>query len=143
MKLSIEFEDLVLKQLESFGSFMGVRDLVVYLASAKNDSKTGFELYQQWPQVDKLLIPIDDDPELRVPSQNRRWYPIQDKNILIGVLRVETDFIDSDWPLALDSRLKALSSSLSKSFAIEIERQKNDEEIKYLRNQVGVIIHQL
>ena len=143
MNLSSEFEELVLTQLESFGCLMGVRHLVVYLASAKGESKAGFELIGQWPQVDRSLMPIDDDPELKVSSPNRRWYPIQDKDILIGVLRVETDFKNEEWPLMLDSRLKALSASLAKSFAIEIQRQRSDEEINYLRSQVGFIIHQL
>ena len=97
----------------------------------------------QWPQNEKFLKPIADDPELKVSSPNRRWYPIQDKDILFGVIRVETDFTRGEWPLILDSRLKALSISLSRSFSIEIDREKNDEEINYLRSQVGFIIHQL
>ena len=143
MQLSNKFEELVLTQLESFGCFMGVKQLVVYLASAKKGEKAGFELLGQWPQNDRSLKPIADDPELKVSSPNRRWYPIQDKDILIGVIRVETDFTRGEWPLLLDSRLKALSMSLSRSFSIEIERQKNDKEINYLRSQVSFIIHQL
>ncbi len=143
MQLSNKFEELVLTQLESFGCFMGVEQLVVYLASAKKGEKAGFELLGQWPQNDRSLKPIADDPELKVSSPNRRWYPIQDKDILIGVIRVETDFKRGEWPSILDSRLKALSISLSKSFSIEIERQKNDEEINYLKSQVDFIIHQL
>ena len=143
MNLSNKFEELVLAQLESFGCFMGVEQLVVYLASAKRGEKAGFELLGQWPQNDRTLKPIADDPELKVSSPNRRWYPIQDKDILIGVIRVETNFTGGEWPLILDSRLKALSISLSRSFSIEIDRQKNDEEINYLRSQVGFIIHQL
>ena len=143
MQLSNKFEELVLTQLESFGCFMGVEQLVVYFATAKKGEKAGFELLGQWPQNDRSLKPIEDDPELKVSSPNRRWYPIQDKDILIGVIRVETDFISGEWPKILDSRLKALSLSLSRSFSIEIERQKNDEEINYLKSQVGFIIHQL
>jgi len=143
MQLSNKFEELVLSQLESFGCFMGVKHLVVYIASAKKGEKASFELLAQWPQNIRSLKPIADDPELKVSSPNRRWYPIQDKDILIGVIRVETDFISGEWPLMLDSRLKALSISLSRSFSIEIDRQKNDEEINYLRSQVGFIIHQL
>ena len=143
MKLSNEFEELVLNQLESFGCSMGVKHLVVYLASAEKGEKAGFELLGQWPNNDRSLKPITDDPELKVSSPNRRWYPIQDKDILIGVIRIETDFTCGEWPFILDSRLKALAISISKSFSIEIERQSNDEEINYLRSQVGFIIHQL
>ena len=143
MNLSDEFQNLIIKQLESFGCFMGIKNLIVYFASAKEDSKAGFELISQWPQLDRSLLPVDDDPELKVSSPNRRWYPIQDKEFLIGVLRVETDFDDGEWPLILDSRLKALSNSLAKSFLLEIERQRKDEEINNLRGQVNVVIHQL
>ncbi|MBK16506.1 MAG: two-component sensor histidine kinase [Prochlorococcus sp. SP3034] len=143
MKLSKEFENLVSKQLESFGCSLGVEHLIVYLASAKEGSKAGFKLFSQWPEIDKLLMPIDDDPELKVSSPRRRWYPLQEKDILIGVLRVETTFTDGEWPLLLDSRIKALTSSLAKTFSIEIERQRNEDEISFLRNQLGVIIHQL
>ena len=143
MKLSNKFEELVLAQLESFGCFMGVEQLVVYLASAKKGEKAGFELLGQWPQNDRTLKPIADDPELKVSSPNRRWYPIQDKDILIGVIRVETHFTKGEWPSILDSRLKALSISLSRSFAIEMESKKNYEEISYFKSQVGFIIHQL
>tara|TARA_Y100001970_G_scaffold265035_1_gene352201 strand:+ start:4364 stop:5509 length:1146 start_codon:yes stop_codon:yes gene_type:complete len=143
MKLSDEFENLVSKQLESFGCSLGVEHLVVYLASAKEGSKAGFKLFSQFPEIDKLLKPIDDDPELKVASPNRRWYPLQEKDILIGVLRVETSFKDGEWPLILDSRIKALSTSLARTFAIEIERQRNEDEISFLRNQVSVISHQL
>ena len=143
MKLSNEFKNLILKQLESFGCTSGVEHLVIYLASARNGAKAGFELFSQWPEISKFFLPIDDDPELKVSSPNRRWYPLQEQDILIGVLRVETSLEKNEWPLLLDSRLKALSASLAKTFSIELARQNNEDEIRLLRNQVGVIIHQL
>ena len=48
-----------------------------------------------------------------------------------------------NWPVSLDSRLKALSISLAKCVSIELERQNKNEEVNYLKNQVNVIIHQL
>ncbi|ABM71511.1 two-component sensor histidine kinase [Prochlorococcus marinus str. MIT 9515] len=143
MKISQKFEDLTLKQLESFGCLMGVTQLVLYIASAKEGSKATFEMIAQWPKVDKLLVSIDDDPTLKVSSPNRRWYPLQEKEILLGVLRVETDLNNGNWPLILDSRLKALSISLAKCVSIEIERQNNNKEINVLKNQVDIVIHQL
>ena len=143
MKISQKFEDLTSKQLESFGCSMGVTNLVLYLATAEEGSKATFEMISQWPQVDKLLISIDDDPTLKVSSPNRRWYPLQEKDILLGVLRVETGLNNSDWPLLLDSRLKALSISLAKCVSIEIERQTNKKEINVLKNQIDIVIHQL
>ena len=143
MKISQKFEDLILKQLESFGSYMGVTHLVIYLAIAKNGTKATFEIIGQWPQVDRLLISIDDDPKLKVSEPTRRWYPLQENDILLGVLRVETNFKDGNWPVNLDSRLKALSISLAKCVSIEMERQTSNEEINYLKNQVSIVIHQL
>ena len=143
MNISKKFEELTAKQLESFGCSMGVTNLVIYLASAKQGSKATFEMIAQWPQIDRLLISIEDDPSLKVSSPNRRWYPLQENDILLGVLRVETDLKGGNWPVSLDARLKALSISLAKCVSIELERQNKNEEINYLKNQVNVIIHQL
>ena len=143
MNLSKKFEELIIKQLESFGCSMGVTNLVMYLASAKQGAKASFEIIGQWPQIDRLLSSIEDDPSLKVSSPNRRWYPLQENDILLGVLRVETDLKGGNWPVSLDSRLKALSISLAKCVSIELERQNKNEEVNYLKNQVNVIIHQL
>jgi len=129
MNLSKKFEELILKQLESFGCSMGVTNLVMYLASAKQGTKASFEMIGQWPQIDRLLTSIEDDPSLKVSSPNRRWYPLQENDILLGVLRVETDLKGGNWPVSLDSRLKALSISLAKCVSIELERQNKNEEI--------------
>ncbi len=143
MNLTKKFEELITKQLESFGCSMGVTNLVMYLASAKQGTKASFEMVSQWPQIDMLLTSIEDDPSLKVSSPNRRWYPLQENDILLGVLRVETDLKGGNWPVSLDSRLKALSISLANCVSIELERQNKNKEINYLKNQVNVIIHQL
>ena len=102
MNISKKFEELVTKQLESFDCSMGVTHLVMYLASARKGSKASFEMIGQWPQIDRLLISIEDDPSLKVSSPNRRWYPLQENDILLGVLRVETDLNGGNWPVSLD-----------------------------------------
>ena len=113
---------------------MGVTNLVMYLASAKQGTKASFEMVGQWPQIDRLLTSIEDDPSLKVSSPNRRWYPLQENDILLGVLRVETDLKGGNWPVSLDSRLKALSISLAKCVSIELETYKiKIEEINYLK----------
>ena len=78
MKLSKKFEELTIKQLESFGCSMGVTHLVMYLASNEQGTKASFEMIGQWPQIDRLLISVEDDPSLIVSSPNRRWYPLQE-----------------------------------------------------------------
>ena len=54
---------------------------------------------------------------------------------------METDLKGGNWPVSLDSRLKALS--LSHKMPIELERKNKNKELNYLKNQVNVIIHQL
>ena len=63
MNPSKKFEDLIIKQLESFGCSMGVTNLVMYLASAKQGTKASFEMIGQWPQIDRLLISIESTSE--------------------------------------------------------------------------------
>ena len=63
MNVSKKFEELVIKQLESFGCSMGVTHLVIYLASAKQGTKASFEMIGQWPQIDRLLISIESSSE--------------------------------------------------------------------------------
>ena len=105
MKLSKKFEELIIKQLESFGCSMGVTHLGMYLASAEQGTKASFEMISHWPQIDRLLISVEDDPSLKVSSPNRRWYPLQENDILLGVLRVETDLKEGNWPVSLDLSL--------------------------------------
>ena len=60
MNLSKKFEELIIKQLESFGCSMSVPNLVMYLASANQGTKASFEMIGQWPQIDRLLTSIED-----------------------------------------------------------------------------------
>ena len=64
MNLSKEFEELLIKQLESFGCSMGVTHLVMYLASTEKGTKASFEMIGQWPQIDRLLTSVEDDLSL-------------------------------------------------------------------------------
>ena len=84
MKLSKNFEELIIKQLESFGCSMGVTHLVMYFASTEKGTKASFEMISQWPQIDRLLISVEDDPSLKVSSPNRRWYPLQENDIPVS-----------------------------------------------------------
>ena len=72
MILSKKFEELIIKQLESFGPSMGVTHLVMYLATAKQVSKATFEMIGQWPKLDRLLISIEDDPAVKVSSPSTK-----------------------------------------------------------------------
>ena len=57
--------------------------------------------------------------------------PASRKRYSTRCTRVETDLQGGNWPISLDSRLKALSISLAKCVSIELERQNKNEEINY------------
>ena len=143
MELNEKFNDLIGNHLESFGIDSGVTHMVVYVAIANDKKSPSFQVVGQWPENGKVLAPIDRDPELRVASSRRRWYPLQDNDFLMGVLRVERDLSADDWPDNLDCRLRALSSSLAKCISLEMERRKLLDEISIKKEQIDLIIHQL
>ena len=61
MKLSKKFDELIIKQLESFGCSMGVTHLVMYRTSTEQGTKASFEMIGHWPQIDRLLISVEED----------------------------------------------------------------------------------
>ena len=69
----------------------------------------------KWPQSEKILLPVETDIALRTPSSNRRWYPLQEGSILLGVIRAERIASDEEWPEFLDQRLQSLSILLANS----------------------------
>tara|TARA_Y100001970_G_C14256021_1_gene875445 strand:- start:16 stop:1149 length:1134 start_codon:yes stop_codon:yes gene_type:complete len=143
MQLTEKFKYLIDKQLESFGCDLGVINLVAYVAMPTNKSKASFEIIGQWPKNNMVLPPVDEDPELKAASPSRRWYPLQEDNYLIGVLRVEREIEEKDWPDVLDLRLLALATSLAQCISIELERKKLLERIILQKDQISMIIHQL
>ena len=40
---------------------------------------------------DRQLPDADHDPELRLPARGRRWYPLQDGDLILGALRADLD----------------------------------------------------
>ena len=62
--------------------------MVVYIAQAQDKDSPALEAIGHWPDITNSLPPVELDPELRAPSIDRRWYPIQEEAILLGVLRV-------------------------------------------------------
>ncbi len=143
MQLSDRFLNLVNEQLSSFGSDDGVEHLVVYVAQSRDGHAPSLEAIGQYPSLRKTLPPVESDPELRMPSPNRRWYPLQDGSILLGVLRAENYQIEKDWPEFLDQRLQSTAVVLAYSLGLELDRLRILDELSQQREQISLMVHQL
>ena len=114
MQFSDRFLNLVHQQLNSFENDAVLENVVVYIAQSNEDGDPTLEVVGQIPRNrKKVLPPIANDPDLRVPSPNRRWYPLQDGSVLLGVLRAERFSSEQGWPDVLDNRLQASANALS------------------------------
>ena len=143
MKLSERFLDLVNQQLTSFKFETEIDSLVVYIAQTRDDQAPTLEAVGYWPIVEKVLPPVELDPSLRAPSADRRWYPLQDGSILLGVLRVERVPVNEKWSDSLDQRLQATASSLAQCLGLELDRARLLDELTEKREQIGLMVHQL
>ena len=131
------------QQLTSFQFEAEIDSLVVYIAQTRDDQAPTLEAVGQWPNLEKVLPPVESDPSLRAPSADRRWYPLQDGSILLGVLRVERVPTDDGWSDSLDQRLQATASSLAQCLGLDLERIRILDELNQKREQIGLMVHQL
>ncbi len=144
MQFSNRFLNLVDQQLSSFEFDPELEAVVAYVAKTSETDSPTLEVVGQRPkQIIKKLGSIENDPDLRVPSSNRRWYPLQDGSILLGVLRAERHPSDSQWPDSLDIRLQGSASALANCLSLELDREKLLNELSEQKEQIGVLIHQL
>ena len=80
-----------------------LRQLALYLSRPEKDPGPALELVRQWPRGDLQLPAVERDPDLRLPSPDRRWYPLQDGSLILGALRAESKAvaeIESNWKVA-------------------------------------------
>ena len=143
MNISERFLNLVKQQLSSFEFDSSVKHLVVYAAQSNEGNSPSLKVIGQWPELEKVLPPIESDRELRAPSSDRRWYPLQEGSILLGVLRAERFSSNEEWSEALDSRLQASAMVLGHCLALELERNKLLNNLNQQRDQISLMIHQL
>ena len=143
MNLSERFLHLVSQQLTSFEKEPSIDLLIVYIAQSRDDQAPTLEPVGQWPDVKKVFPPVESDPSLRAPSQDRRWYPLQDGSILLGVLRVERLTTSEGWSDSLDQRLQATAAALAQCLGLELEKKRLDEELTQKKEQISVMVHQL
>ncbi len=143
MKLSNRFLNLVQQQLFSFADENSLQRLVVYVAQAKDGQEPSLEVVGQWPSLPKALYSVESDQELRTPSPDRRWYPLREGSMLLGVLRAEIKLPASGWPKHLDRRLNALAIALTNCLSLELDRSRLLDELGQQREQISLMVHQL
>ncbi len=143
MQLSARFLQLIEQQLKSFEVETGISQLVIYVAQNKDGDSPSLEVAGQWPPLEKTLPPVEEDSELRAPSPGRRWYPLQDGAILLGVLRAERSGDNQVWPKSLDQRLQATAAVLAQCLGLENDRTRLFQELNQQKEQIGMMVHQL
>ncbi|WP_269622342.1 sensor histidine kinase [Prochlorococcus marinus] len=144
MQFSDRFLNLVDLQLKSFDSYAGIEHIVVYVAKNNSSNSPSLEVIGQRPKrLNKFLTPLENDPEVRVPSPFRRWYPLQEGSILLGVLRVERLPAEQHWPESLDHSLQASASVIANCLSLELDRKKLLNELNQQRDDIGMLVHQL
>ncbi len=140
---SERFLNFVQQQLMSFKSDLDIEHLVVYVASSGDSGSPTLEVVGQFPESEKVLQPVETDVALRTPSSNRRWYPLQEGSILLGVIRAERVPSEKKWPESLDQRLQVTSIAVANSLASELERKRLLDQLDDQKEQISLMVHQL
>ena len=143
MQYSERFLNFVQQQLSSFQSTQLLEHVVVYVARSGESGSPTLEVVGQWPKSEKVLQPVETDTALRTPSSNRRWYPLQEGSILLGVIRAERIPSEEEWPESLDQRLQSMSISLANSLASEMDRKRLLDQLDDQKEQISLMVHQL
>ena len=143
MQYSERFLNFVQQQLISFQADHELEHVVVYVARSGDSGSPTLEVVGQWPNSEKVLEPVETDTALRTPSADRRWYPLQEGSILLGVIRAERIPSEQEWPESLDHRLQSTSISLANSLASELDRKRLLDQLDDQKEQISLMVHQL
>ncbi len=143
MQYSERFLTFVQQQLMSVQADQELEHVVVYVAMSGDSGSPTLEVVGQWPKSEKFLQPVETDTALRTPSSNRRWYPMQEGSILLGVIRAERIPSEEEWPESLDHLLQSMSISLAHSLASELDRKRLLDQLDDQKQQISLMVHQL
>ena len=143
IQYSERFLNFVQQQLMSFQADHELEHVVVYVARSGDTGSPTLEVVGQWPKSDQVLQPVETDTALRTPSSNRRWYPLQEGSILLGVIRAERMPSEEEWPESLDQSLQSLSIALANSLASELDRKRLLDQLDDQKEQISLMVHQL
>ena len=123
------------QQLTSFEAAGQLVHLVLYAAQGQRSDVASLEMVEQWPPNRAPLPPAEADPTLRIPSAERRWYPLREGNRLLGALRAER-CSDHPWNTDLDQRLQACASALAQCLSYELECNRLLDQLEHQRSQL-------
>ena len=140
---SERFLNFVQQQLMSYQAEHELEHVVVYVARSGDSGSPTLEVVGQWPKSEKILQPVETDTALRTPSSNRRWYPLQEGSILLGVIRAERIASEEEWPESLDQGLQSMSILLANSLASELDRKRLLDQLDDQKEQISLMVHQL
>ena len=143
IQLSKRFLAFLQRQLQSFESESAIKSLVIYIAQSKDGKSPSLEPVGSWPEKSNSLLPVEADQQLRSPSPERRWYPLQNESILLGVLRAEIIQSEDAWHESLDRRLQATADSLTQFLALDLEQLTLLDELTNQREKLSIMVHQL
>jgi len=143
IKYSERFLNFVQQQLISVQADQELEHVVVYVARSGESGSPTLEVVGQWPNSEKVLQPVETDTALRTPSSTRRWYPLQEGSILLGVIRAERIPSEEEWPESLDQSLQSMSISLANSLASELDRKRLLDQLDDQKEQISLMVHQL
>ena len=143
IQYSERFLNFVQQQLMSFQPDQELEHVVIYVARSGDTGSPTLEVVGQWPKSEKILQPVETDTALRTPSSNRRWYPLQEGSVLLGVIRAERIPSEEEWPEFLDQRLQSMSISLANSLASELDKKRLLDQLDDQKEQISLMVHQL
>lgn len=141
MRVSKGFLRLLEHQLGQFEDRPDVQSLVVYLALPASGRKPQLIPVGQWPARPLALPAVEDDPDLRVPGEGRRWLPLQQGTLLLGALRVESG--GQPWSEGLHRRLQRTALCLTEALSLDLEQQRLRQQLEHQENQLRLLVHQL
>lgn len=141
MHVSKGFLQLLEHQLGQFADRPEVQGLVVYLAAPANGRKPQLIPVGRWPSQPLALPPVEEDPDLRIPSEGRRWLPLQQGTLLLGALRVESG--NQGWSESLHRRLQHTALCLTEALCLDLEQQRLRQQLQLQESQLQLLVHQL
>ncbi len=142
MQLTDRFFDFTDQQLADLTAKEGIQHLGLYVSAPPNQQGPPLLLIRQWSINERSLPPADADPNLRLPHQGRRWYPLQDAGLILGALRADLDPQQS-WTLTLDQRMRRSAAAISHALGRDLECLQLRQELSQQNDQLRTLVHQL
>ena len=142
MQLTDRFLQFTDQQLSPLAGESRFRHLGLYISAPPNQEGPPLLLVRQWSATTRILPPSAEDPDLRLPSDQRRWYPLQDGGLILGALRADLP-PDRTWDSELDGQMRRSSSAISNALGRDLECLQLERELTQRSKQLRTLVHQL